>query len=436
MNTARLVVPALRWPLASEEPYLRLAERGIGGFCVFGGGPGLAALLRRLQEAAPHPLLFAADHEDGVGQHVPGYTVHPAAQAMTPASARLAGMRTAVEARQLGFTMVFAPVCDVTSNVRNPIIQSRAFLDPSSCAPAYIEGAHLFGLRTCAKHFPGHGATSSDSHDDLPRVDAPADVWRRRDLPPFARAIEAGVDAIMTAHIDCPALTGGDGIVATLSRRVMHDLLREEMGFEGLLVTDALLMDGVLQGRSEPEAAEQALAAGCDVLLCPGDLEGVLAAAARAPDPEAALARMAVASELRPDPLDEAAAAAVECPGPLAAGDHPMEIFARGPEGATLASLLGGAFILRDFEGRERSRGTGPGFATPTVAILRPDRAWGGRLVLPDAVWEKVRKSPSVLLFGARSLLRDHTPGWLLWAPGSEEPTLRAAVRKAIGDLP
>ena len=105
-------------------------------------------------------------------------------------------------------------VCDVGSESLNPIIQARAFLEPAMSAPRFVVGARAQGLRTCAKHFPGHGATQQDSHSDLPRVDAPLSVWCERDLPPFAAAIAAGVDAVMTAHLAAPALTGDESLTA------------------------------------------------------------------------------------------------------------------------------------------------------------------------------------------------------------------------------
>jgi beta-glucosidase-like glycosyl hydrolase len=431
----RLVMPALRWPIESEEPFLRLAEAGIGGFCVFGGDESLIGFIARLQNAAPHPLLIAADYEEGVGQHVQGFSVHPTAAALDPDAAEIAGIRTAVEARRLGINMTFAPVCDVLSERTNPIIQSRAFLDPMACVPRYIEGARRFGLRTCAKHFPGHGATSTDSHDALPVVAAAAHVWRERDLPPFAVAIAAGVDAVMTAHIDCPALTGEAGLPATLSKRVMTGLLRDEMGFQGLLVTDALLMEGVRSGRGEGEAARLSLQAGCDVLLCPGDLDAVLAAAGDAGDVDAALARVSAASEPLPDPMDLAAARSVTGNGakdPIGSGEHPLRIFARGTAGRRLAKLLGRAYELHDFHGRHLDSGAGVGLDRPSVAILRPERAWGGPLELSEAVRKAANEASALWLFGAEALADGLSPSWLLRAPGTDDRTLQAAVHAAF----
>lgn len=431
----RLVVPALRWPIESEEPFLRLAEAGVGGFCVFGGDESIRGFIARLQNAAPHPLLITADYEEGVGQHVQGFTVHPTAAALDAEAAEVAGIRTAVEARRLGINMTFAPVCDVVSERTNPIIQSRAFLDPIACVPRYIEGARRFGMRTCAKHFPGHGATTTDSHDALPVVTAPSAVWRERDLPPFAAAIAAHVDAVMTAHIDCPSLTGEPGMPATLSKRVMTGLLREEMGFQGLLVTDALLMEGVRTGRGEGEAARLSLQAGCDVLLCPGDLDAVMAAAGDAGDVDQALARVAAASEPLPDPLDLAAARSLSGNGmsaPMGSGSHPLRIFARGSAGRRLATILGRAYELHDFEGNHLGSGAGVGLDRPAVAILRPERAWGGPLELSAAVRSAAKEASALWLFGASALADGLSPAWLIKAPGTDDRTLSAAVRTAF----
>jgi len=426
----------LRLP-AKEKRFgraLRLAERGVGGFCVFGGDAAtLPDQLRRLQEAAPHRLLFAADLERGAGQQIQGLSDHPCNAALGPDEAEAAGIRTAIEARRVGITMTFAPVCDVGSESHNPIIQSRAFLDPSAAAPRFVWGARTHGLRTCAKHFPGHGATRTDSHSDLPRVDAPLPVWFERDLPPFAACIAAGVDAVMSAHLACPALTNDETLPATLSRRVMTDLLRGEMGFEGLAVTDALLMDGVLKGRSEAEAAVQAIEAGCDLLICPKDIEGVLGAAVSA-GTEQALARMAAAAEPLDDPLDRAAAASIRKRGvfPIEYGEHPLRIFSLGGEGAQWAQDAGIAYEERDFKGNKVASGEGVGLARRTVALMRPDRAWAGELGLPKPVRKAAERADTILLFGPAILLEQLRPESVLIAPGQDPRTLRAAAKCAF----
>ena len=412
MINARLVLPGLRFPTDLERE-LRLAERGVGGFLVFGGDARLPATLDRLQAAAPHPLLFASDMEDGAGQQVAGFSRHPPAAALDPDAAEAAGIRTAVEARQLGLTMTFAPVCDVVSDPLNPIIQSRAFGDATACAPRFVQGAARMGLRTCAKHFPGHGGTREDSHAGLPVVDAPPETWRRRDLPPFLACIEAGVDAVMTAHIACPGLTGSPTLPATLSWRVVTDLLRNELGFSGLVVTDALVMEGVRAGRSEAEAAVLALEAGCDGLLCPADPDGVLDAIGNM-DVGASLERMAVAARPLPDPLAAAAAASIASGGrlPVGPGRHRPEVCDLDGMGAVA------------FEA---------GLAVPTVVIVRSDRAWGGPLELPADVSERARRAGLVILLGPKVLLAGLEPPAWIQAPGRDPHTLAEVARLARG---
>jgi len=432
---ARLVVPGLWLPQDGApfdlEPFLSLAARGVGGFCGFGGARAtLPGILARLQEAAPHRLLLAGDFEDGVGQQVHGLTRHPPAAVLDPEAAERAGVRTAVEARGLGFTMVFAPVADVCSNPDNPIVNARAFPDPVVCAPAFVRGARRFGLRTCAKHFPGHGATSADSHDALPRIDADGATWHARDLPPFAACVEAGVDAVMTAHIAGPALTGSEDLPATLSRAVMTDLLRGELGFEGIAVTDALLMDGVLQGRSEAEAAVAALEAGCDVLLCPREPEPVLAAVAGR-DVEAALARLARCANPLPDPLDAAAARAVRVEGDVNAGEgaHPLRVFDPLGGGEELAAAGGWSWERIGGQGG----GAGRGFAVPVVAVLRPDRAWSGGLELPGEAVEAARNARILVVLGPERLVPRDRPDGLVHDRGQDPATLSAVVRALRG---
>ena len=171
---------------------------------------------------------------------------------------------------EAGITLDLAPCVDVNSNPANPVIGVRSFgADPALVARhgvAFVRGLRAAGVAACAKHFPGHGDTAVDSHLDLPVVAQPLDVVRARELVPFRAVIEAGVDAVMTSHVVVPAL---DSAPATLSRRVLVDLLRDELGFAGTIVSDALDMKGVSGRRSIGDAAVQALAAGAD-LLCLG----------------------------------------------------------------------------------------------------------------------------------------------------------------------
>jgi beta-glucosidase-like glycosyl hydrolase len=453
LTRARLLLPALRCAKArtDPDPFLRLAARGVAGFAVFGGDAALGALLARLQAAAPHPLLFAADLEDGAGQQIAGATRHPPAAALFPDAAEAAGVLTAIEARAHGLTMAFAPVCDVVSEPRNPILCVRAFADPVAAAPRFVAAARAYGLRACAKHFPGHGATREDSHDALPVVAADARTWRARDLAPFAACFHAGVDATMTAHVDCPALTREPGLPATLSPRVMTDLLRAEMGFGGLAVSDALLMEGVRRGRSEAEAARLAVEAGCDLVICPDDVEGVLRALERVRPArvDEALARVAAASlplpapiPVDPAPLREALRTAARRsvrargPLPLGRGSHALRICDLHGGGEALAAACGLRHERIDLEGRVLSRGEGPGLEAPAVALLRRDKAWGGPVDPPPAVARLLEAAGLALVLGPARLAEGLSAPRVVQAPGEDPWTVEAALQAAFGPPP
>jgi hypothetical protein len=190
-----------------------------------------------------------------------------------PGVARWAGAVTAQEARAVGINWVFAPVADLDILPENPIVQTRAFgHDPQRVATLvrnWIEGCQAAGALACAKHYPGHGRTAVDSHITLPAVDATRESLTASDMVPFAVAAECGVAAMMTAHVAYPALDPS-GMPATLSRVIM-DGLRRSLGFDGLVVTDALIMDGALVGRRESDAAVEAVQSGVDLLLYPKD---------------------------------------------------------------------------------------------------------------------------------------------------------------------
>jgi len=296
---ARLVAMQARLPRDYErraELVRAVAEEGVGGVLLFGGDlartPGF---LRSLREAARGPLLVLSDVERGVGQQVEGMLRLPppmaAGAAGDEAAARAMGAATARDCRAVGIDVALAPVLDLAAEPRNPIVGPRSFgVDPALVArlgAAWIEGCQAGGVLACAKHFPGHGRTLLDSHDALPVVEAGAAALRESDLVPFRRAVEAGVATLMTAHVAYPGLdpAGGATLPATLSAPVLTDLLRKEMGFGGLLMSDALLMEGVRKRRGgETAAAVDALRAGCDLLLCPTDpleVAGAVAAAVR-----------------------------------------------------------------------------------------------------------------------------------------------------------
>lgn len=282
-----VLVPAIRLPddYARLDHFRGLAADGVAGFLVFGGDEELLPpFLASIREAAGRPLLTMTDAERGVGQQVAGcIELAPLLAVGATFSEERAyqhGRTTAIEARAMGFNMVLAPVADVLSLPTNPIVGNRSFgCNPDLVAKlvaAWVAGAQDQGVLACAKHFPGHGDTAADSHDALPSVAADEDLLRRRELPPFQAAVSAGVGAVMTAHVHYPALDGVANTPATLSRRILVDLLREELGFGGLVLSDALIMEGLLVGGdgerlTEPAAAVRSIASGCDLLLHPTD---------------------------------------------------------------------------------------------------------------------------------------------------------------------
>jgi beta-N-acetylhexosaminidase len=258
-------------------------DRGMAGVCVYGAnltaGPARPAPERvrgisdAVHAAAPDALV-TLDEEGGdvtrleylVGSGYPGNL----ALGVVDDTDLTRAVATAVGAdlRAAGVDVDLAPSVDVNSDPRNPVIGVRSFgADPALVArhgAAFVAGLQAAGVAACAKHFPGHGATTVDSHLGLPTVDADPATVRARELPPFAAAVAAGADLVMTSHVVFPAV---DGQPATLSRRWLVDVLRGELGFDGVVVTDALDMAGVRAAHGIPGAAVLSLAAGADLLL-------------------------------------------------------------------------------------------------------------------------------------------------------------------------
>ncbi|MGP0073796.1 MAG: glycoside hydrolase family 3 N-terminal domain-containing protein [Bryobacteraceae bacterium] len=239
----------------------------------------MAALLNRLQKLARTPLFVAADFERGASMRVNSTTAWPYSMAFGAAQDLAAvteeGADTARDARAMGVNWLFAPVADVNNNPDNPIINIRSFGEnPEQVAnfvEAYINGAHSDRknpVLVTAKHFPGHGDTTEDSHLALPRLEADHDRIEAVELTPFRKAIEAGVDAVMTAHLAVPALDP-DNLPATVSGKIVTGVLRDELGFRGLVVTDAMDMQGLSAMFDSGEASVRAIEAGADVLLMP-----------------------------------------------------------------------------------------------------------------------------------------------------------------------
>ena len=320
-------MPALRWdPVAGFDHVERtLAEAlalGVGGFIIFGGtASAVANLTADLARRAGRPLLFAADLERGAGQQFEGLCQAPPPGALGAlgdlAAIRRAARVTAAEARSVGIGLVLAPVADLDVEPANPIIQTRAFgADPGAVAAAvaaWVEGCRAGGCHPCLKHFPGHGRTTADSHAMLPVVEATGEQLAREDLAPFRAGVAAGAAAVMTAHVRYSSLDGERA--ATFSSKVIG-LLREDLGFDGPVVTDALNMAGARPpagvgagadtggerdrdrttewqgtgrgdgGRTgnpvEWDPAVAAVMAGVDLLLYPADLAAAAAALDRA----------------------------------------------------------------------------------------------------------------------------------------------------------
>src|SRR3954451_21703467 len=283
------------YPSSRNTEYQRfvrwIEQDHVGGFIVAGRIQNgnvinaqpfeMAALINHLQRRVKTPLLVASDFERGASARVAGTPRFPYQMAFGAAHnlnlTKAFGAATAHEARALGVNWVFAPDADVNNNPDNPIINTRSYgEDPAVVAEgvsAFIEGAHSrpedYVLVT-AKHFPGHGDTAQDSHMQLARLEAPKQRIETLELVPFRAAIQHGVDAVMTAHIAVAAFDT-EQQPATLSANVLTGLLHDELQFSGLVVTDALEMQGITSLYSQGEAAVRAVQAGADVLLMPTD---------------------------------------------------------------------------------------------------------------------------------------------------------------------
>jgi beta-glucosidase len=288
MLLSRLLFPDLRagpdGGFEHQEDRIRLCLRlGVGGFILFGGrADRVRDLTARLRGESPHPILIGADLERGAGQQFAGLTQLPPLAALGWLDDLVAihecGRVTAAEARSVGVDWVYAPVADLAVEPDNPIVGTRSFgAQPTTVArqvAAWVMGCEAGGALSCAKHFPGHGRTTTDSHLVLPTVSV-GTARLAEDLIPFAAAVEVGVPTIMTAHVAYPAFDRS-GAPATLSHRILTRLLRRRLGFDGMVVSDAMNMSGVVEAAgSGGGAAIKALAAGVDALLHPEDPEGL-----------------------------------------------------------------------------------------------------------------------------------------------------------------
>lgn len=290
-KVAQLVMP---WLLGNAVPdsdstmrraYRWVEELEVGGIIISTGTPtSITDKINRLQRRAKLPLLISADFEAGTTMRMAAGTPFPTnmgiAATGNPAYAHAMGRITAIEGRAVGVHLAFAPVADLNSNPNNPIINTRSFgADPRDVAryvTAAIAGMREGGILSTAKHFPGHGDTETDSHLSLPTITAPWSRFDTLELVPFRAAIAAGVDAVMSAHIALPALDDGERRAGTLSPTILTGILRDSLGFRGLITTDALDMGAIAKEIGADEAVIRAFEAGSDLLLMPASPGGAI----------------------------------------------------------------------------------------------------------------------------------------------------------------
>ncbi|MCI1746843.1 MAG: glycoside hydrolase family 3 protein [Acidipropionibacterium sp.] len=281
---------------------------------------------------------ITTDQEQGPSSRFgPPATQFPGAMSLgaigDPELARQTAAITGRELSAVGITTDFAPDADVNVNPANPVIGVRSFgSDPHRVAEMVVAQIHGYqedaGIAACAKHFPGHGDTATDSHTGLPVIEHSRQEWERTDLPPFQAAVDAGVDLVMSAHIRFPALEPS-GEPATLSRRILTDLLRTRLGYRGVIITDSLEMAGVRQTHPDAETPVLALAAGADLILMPPDprqaRDAIVAAVASGRLPESEIdAKVLRVLELkaRRGMLDPAPADPGKVPDSVGTPDH------------------------------------------------------------------------------------------------------------------
>jgi len=266
-----------------DKALAMVRDKKAGGFYLgyprFENPQAAFELTSKLQGAAEIPLFLCTDMETGLGYVIiDGSRRHPYLMALGAARdeqiAEKLGRIVGREARAIGFNWNYGPSVDVNSQSRNPIIGIRAFSDnPDLVArlgAAYIRGCQSEGVICSAKHFPGHGALAYDSHDEIAALEAGRETLIKRDVYPFKKAMEGGVKSIMSTHVIFPAF-GDDRLPATLSKKVMTDLLRGELGYDGLTISDSLSMKAISHNYGKNEAVVQSFLAGCDVIIAPAE---------------------------------------------------------------------------------------------------------------------------------------------------------------------
>ena len=258
---------------------------GVGGICWFAANVyETAELTRRLQGEAKIPMLISADLESGMGMRFFDTTFWPPAMAVAatgdPSLAEQEGRVVAREARALGVNHILAPVADVNVDPDNPVINARSFgedpADVSRFVAAFVRGVQSEHVLATAKHFPGHGDTHTDSHLSMPTISASRERLEQVELVPFRAAIDAGVKSVMIGHLAVPALDPS-ALPATISHSIIDGVLRKELGYDGLVVSDAFDMGGITEHFDAGEAAVRAIEAGEDQVLLPADTDAAIA---------------------------------------------------------------------------------------------------------------------------------------------------------------
>lgn len=253
-----------------------IKKEKLGGIVLFQGGPNRhAELINKYQKVSKVPLLVALDGEWGLGMRMPDSTISYPFQ-MTLGAIQdesliyQMGQEIAKDFKRLGLTINFAPVVDINNNPRNPVINFRSFGENkenvTSKAKAYMKGMMNEGILVTLKHFPGHGDTDVDSHHDLPTLDFSAKRLYELEMYPFKKLIEKGASGLMIAHMSIPNLDSTSNLPSSLSKPIVTDILKKELGFKGLIFTDAMNMQGVVKYFKEGEADVRAIIAGNDVL--------------------------------------------------------------------------------------------------------------------------------------------------------------------------
>lgn len=257
----------------------------VGGICLFQGGPVRQALLiNHFQSISKTPLLISIDGETGVGMRFD--SVRPLPRQMmlgavqNPSLIYEYGQWVGEQCKRMGIHMNYAPDVDINNNPANPVINDRSFGENkervSSLAIQYMKGMQSKGILTCAKHFPGHGDVSVDSHHDLPVINKTRKALDSLELFPFRKMIEAGVDAVMVGHLSVPAIDSTSNRASSISYQNISWLLKKELGFKGMVVTDALEMKGVTKYFPGGTISREAIIAGNDMLCLPEDIPATI----------------------------------------------------------------------------------------------------------------------------------------------------------------